>query len=236
LFGSSESASGKFKSANALYNEANYDSSFAIYESLIEEGNMSFELFFNAGNAAYQLDKNGKTILYFEKAKKLEPGNEDIQHNLLIAQKSLIDKTTVEGSSKASERIMGILSRSPNYWSWGTVLFCVVAFALFVLYKVSSTRRNKIIGFVLGIASLLLCLISLVLAIVQSNYIQTQDSGVIMNQSVTLLNAPTEDAESAFILHEGTKVELKSSANGWFEVIYSDGKIGWVNESDFELI
>lgn len=236
MLGSTEGPSDKFSSANDLYNEANYDSAFTLYESLITEGNLSFELFFNAGNAAYQLQKNGPTILYFEKAKKLDPGNVDIQHNLLIAHKSLIDKVDLEESSKASERIMAILSRSPNYWGWGAIVLCFASMALFTLYKISSTRRNKLIGFVLGLTSLILSLIVLVLAIVQTNYVQTHDSGVIMKQSVTLLNAPTEDAESAFILHEGTKAEVKSNANGWFEVIYSDGKIGWVNETEFELI
>jgi len=230
------SAAEQFKIGNSLYNQENYDSAFSYYETLIDEGNFSFELFFNAGNTAYQLHKTGKTVLYLEKAKKLSPTNEDVLHNLKLAYRTLVDKNIASDDSKASERIMSILSRSPNYWSWGAILMCVLGVVFLILYKMSTSKRNKVVGFILGISALVLSAICLTLSIVQFNYLENHSDGVIMNQSVTLRNAPNEESENAFILHEGTKVELKSISGDWFEVVYTDGKIGWVNTADIEVI
>ncbi|MBT4774206.1 MAG: tetratricopeptide repeat protein [Crocinitomicaceae bacterium] len=226
----------KFISANKLYNAGQYDTSLLNYEHLIEEGVFSFELYFNAGNAAYHLKKIGKSILYFEKAKKLDPSNEDVIHNLMLLNKLILDKNTAVNKSKAYDRMMSALSRSPNYWSWSAIFLSIISMVCFVLYQLSRSKRNQKIGFVLGSLSLVLSVFVLILAIVQFNYINTINSGVVLNPSVTLKIAPNNDTSSAFILHEGSKVELKSSVDDWYEVIYSDGKIGWLNKDELGLI
>lgn len=232
------SALGKsdFSSANELYNEESYDSALAIYEDLIDQGYFSMELYFNAGNTCYQLNEIGKAIVYFEKARKLDPDNKDIMHNLTLCNEQVIDKNPDSQTSRASERLLGILGRSPNYWSWSAILLSVTGFIFFTLYLLSKSRRNKLAGFLLGIVSLVLSLLTLILSIIQNQHINTVDSAVIMSQSATLKNSPSEESKNAFILHEGTKVELKSSSGDWYEVIYSDGKIGWIKADEIELI
>ena len=226
----------EFVSANVLYNNAQYDSSLRKYDQLIKEGVFSFELYFNAGNAAYQLREIGKSILYYEKAKKLNPSNKDVIHNLTLLNKLILDKTPSEIKSKAYDRIMSTLSRSPNYWSWSAIFLSLTSMACFILYKLSHSKRNQKIGFILGSFSLLLSVFVLILAVVQFNFINTMSNGIILSPSVTLKIAPNSSAESAFILHEGSKVELKSTSENWCEVIYSDGKIGWLNCEDLGLI
>ena len=225
-----------FISANQLYNAGDYDTSLLQYENLIEKGIFSFELYFNAGNAAYQVKKIGKSILYFEKAKKLDPSNGDVIHNLTLLNKLILDKNTAVNKSKAYDRIMSALSRSPNYWSWSAIFLSVISMVCFVLYQLSRSKRHQKIGFMLGSFSLVLSVFVLVLAVVQYNYFSTINSGVIIKPSVTLKIAPNSDESSAFILHEGSKVELKSSNKDWYEVIYSDGKIGWLNKDDIREI
>jgi len=233
---SSELRDERFIAANQLYNDSYYDSAFIEYEKIIDSGYFSFELFFNAGNAAYQTKNIGKSILYYEKAKKLDPSNSDVIHNLKLLNRLVLDKNPSAGKSKAYDRIMSVLSRSPDYWSWGAILMGFLGFAFLTLYKLSTGRRNKKIGFFLGVFSILLSVFSILLSTVQHNYIQTKRNGIVIDQSVTLKIAPDEESKTAFILHEGTKFELKSQVGDWLEVIYSDGKIGWILVSEVELI
>ena len=232
----SELPNAKFLEANELYNSNLYDSALTHYEELIDSGYISFELFFNAGNAAYQNKIVGKSILYYEKAKKLDPSNQDVIHNLQLLNRLVLDKNPSAEKSKAYDRIMSVLSRSPNYWSWGAILTIFIGFACLLLYKLSIGRRNKKIGFFLGVFSILLSVICILLATVQYNYMNTKSNGIVLGSSVSLKNAPNSDAKTAFILHEGAKFEVKAAVIDWYEVIYSDGKIGWIASDQVELI
>ncbi len=221
--------------ANELYNAAAYDSSLQLYEELLDQGYFSFTLFFNAGNAAYQTNQVGKAILYYEKARKLNPSDQDVSHNLALANKLTVDKGN-QTSDSATDRLLGLLARSPNYWSWATIVLATVAGILFCLYLISTSRRNKKLGFVMGCLVSLLSLVCLIFAAVQHASINEKNMAVIMSPSVTLKTAPNETAENAFILHEGSKVEIKSATDEWMEVIYNDGKIGWLPLNEVKVI
>ena len=47
---------------------------------------------------------------------------------------------------------------------------------------------------------------------------------------------PLEEGSDIFILHEGTKVEVLSSYDGWTEIMIADGNKGWVPADSVELI
>ncbi|NNF02683.1 MAG: tetratricopeptide repeat protein [Bacteroidia bacterium] len=80
-----------FQNANSLYQQARYDSSIVIYNSIIDQGMVSAELYFNLGNAHYKLQQFPQAILNYERAKKLSPSDEDIRHNLSLANSNTID-------------------------------------------------------------------------------------------------------------------------------------------------
>jgi hypothetical protein len=39
-----------------------------------------------------------------------------------------------------------------------------------------------------------------------------------------------------FILHEGTKVSIKSKLGDWNEIEMEDGNVGWMPSKDMEII
>ena len=49
-------------------------------------------------------------------------------------------------------------------------------------------------------------------------------------------SAPEKEGSDIFILHEGTKVEVLSSYDGWTEIMIADGNKGWVPADSVELI
>ena len=71
---------------NAAYNEGDFQKAISLYEQTLKMGQHSAALYFNLGNAYYRLNKVAESIYYFEKAKQLNPKDEDIQVNSAFAQ------------------------------------------------------------------------------------------------------------------------------------------------------
>ena len=77
---------------NALYKGGSYNKAIDEYKQLVDEGYSGVALFYNLGNSYYRIGKLGYAILYYEKALKLSPSDEDVQHNLNFAKLSTVDR------------------------------------------------------------------------------------------------------------------------------------------------
>ena len=56
------------------------------------------------------------------------------------------------------------------------------------------------------------------------------DHGIITKQVCNVKTEPNTKSKDAFVLHEGSKVELLLIENEWFKIKYSSNKIGWVKK------
>ena len=83
----SESIDSTFKKANDLYNKGDYEQAVQSFESIVNQGNESADLYFNIANCYYKLGKVAPSIYNYEKALLLNPDDEAIQTNLSFAQK-----------------------------------------------------------------------------------------------------------------------------------------------------
>ena len=94
LFTSVVSFATKNLQANAekAYSNKNYKESITAYETILNEGQVSYKLYYNLGNAYYKNNELGKAIYNYELANKLQPNNKDVKTNLRIANEKTIDK------------------------------------------------------------------------------------------------------------------------------------------------
>ena len=115
---------------NAAYEEGNYDQAMSLYRQIEESGMESAALYYNMGNTYYKMKSYPMAILYYEKALKLDPGNEDIRTNLEIANLAIVDKINVLPQSFIARWWNGLkTSLSADGWAWVSV----AAFALLLL-------------------------------------------------------------------------------------------------------
>src|SRR4030067_2160060 len=81
-----------FQKGNEHYLKGEYQETIRIFQSIVEKGYQGKSLYYNLGNAYFRIGKIGLAILYYEKAKKISPSDEDVNYNLAFANSKIADK------------------------------------------------------------------------------------------------------------------------------------------------
>ena len=227
-----------FIKGNALYNEGKFQDAISVYESILETKEHSAELYFNLANAYYKLNRIAPSIYYYEKALLLEPSDDDIKNNLAFAQNMTIDaieKVPEVGFSKFFNSIINKLSF--NDWAVLAVI-CVILFViLFLTYYFSYTTIRKRFSFVGSFTMLAVALIALFFAFQKQTIDNKNNPAIVFTQESDVKIEPNLGSESAFQLHEGTKVQvLESYDDTWSKIEISNGKNGWILTQDIKFL
>lgn len=128
-----------FQKGNEHYRNSKYDEALVCYKSILDANYESAELYYNLANVYYKLNKIGYAILYYEKALKLSPNDEDIKYNLSLAQLQTIDKINPLPKVwlwEIYENYLNIFHL--NTWAILTLLFLITAVAsglIFIFYQ-----------------------------------------------------------------------------------------------------
>ena len=83
------------KQANEAYQAKKYNEAVNLYLQIVNNGNEGAVLYYNLGNAYYKCKEPAKAVLWYERALRLSPNNEDIQHNIAFVNQSFVDKIDV---------------------------------------------------------------------------------------------------------------------------------------------
>ena len=78
--------------ANQAYTDSDFETALTLYDSVLNSGLESAVLHFNLGNTYFKLGDIPAAILHYEKAKKIDPTDEDVLYNLELANSRIIDK------------------------------------------------------------------------------------------------------------------------------------------------
>jgi len=223
--------------ANQSYSSADYATAVSAYESVIGSGYESAGIYFNLGNAYFKLGNIPAAILYYEKAGKMDPTDEDIRFNLDLANSRIIDK--MEPLPEFFLRTWWKSARdlfSSDQWAKigiaGFILLLVSA-ALFVISTMVFTRK---IMFWAGVFCFAIMSASLVFSYDGYREYSRQSSAIIFTPTITVKSSPNETSVDLFVIHEGTKVYITDMVEGWSEVRLANGNVGWVHTDDFRRI
>lgn len=226
-----------FEQANSLYNDGKYLEAIEQYESIIDNGKHSSELYFNLGNAHYKLNNIAPSIYYFEKAALINPNDKEIINNLSFAKNmtiDAIDNIPEVGFSRIIKNITNTFKF--DIWAWFSVALMMAFVLLFLSYYFSQATSQKRFTFIGSIMALLLCFVALVFAFNKYNLEQKNNPAIVFAQESQVKSEPNLRSLEAFKLHEGTKVQVVDAVDNWKKIKLSDGKIGWINSEDIKLL
>lgn len=231
------SAESLLDSANNSYAKANFQVAAKLYENIIDAGYHSPELFFNLGNAYFKMGQIGKSILNYERAKKLSPLDEDIAFNLNLANQQTIDKIEPLPKLFLQQWYENIKNaHSEKRWSMRSIV-CFALFLFFLAVFITSIKPiTRLLGFWLAAMCFCLSVISFIIAKDRYSDITSNNTVVILSSSAEIRNAPSETGTKLFILHEGAVVPAAETKGDWVKIKLSKEKVGWVKKSQIEFI
>ena len=224
-----------FDEAALHYEQQEYEMALNTYSQIEALGLFSSDLYYNIANCHYKLQQIGESVLYYEKALKLKPSDEDALFNLKLVQLQLVDKLAVVPMVFYQKWMETIKKRlSIDQWAKFGLFFLFLFGLFFVLFLFAKSYRLKKRAFTISICSFLISLSSLGLA--YYSYRTTTIEAVLMQANAYVKSAPSSQSEDLFILHEGTKIQVLEVFNDWSKIKLSDGMIGWVETYVMEEI
>ncbi len=223
--------------ANDAYKSEKYKLADSLYTEVLNNEGESSALYYNLGNAKYKQNEIAYAILNYERALKLDPKNEDAKFNLEMARAQTVDK--IESLEKFvltewNESIQN--GTSSNGWARWSIAAFIITLTLCGVYMFSPKVLFKKIAFFSGIITLLFCIISFCYARAQSNEKTENEYAIIVAPTVTGKSAPDDGGTDLFVLHEGTKVRVKSKLGKWMEIQMEDGNASWIKSEKAEII
>lgn len=219
---------------NEAYQKESFQEAISLYDSVQNMGYTSAALHYNLGNAYYKTGQLAPAILHYERALLLQPGDEDVLHNLELAREKTVDRfeTMPEPPLRKAYRSFVQLF-SPDMWAKIGLWILALIIPGLALYFFTTWRRT---GFVIALCALLLGLGSLGGAWAHEQYREAHRGAVVMSPSAYVKSGPAQSAEDVFILHEGTKVTVIETFESWHKISLPDGKRGWIQSKNLEVI
>jgi tetratricopeptide (TPR) repeat protein len=222
------------KQANQDYTKGNYEQAVSGYEKVINLGVEAPELYYNLGNAYYKQQKYTLAILNYERAKQLDPANDNINTNLELAKIHVVDKIDeVPVFFLARWYNSFVNTLSCDTWAVTSIVFFGLMLLSVGLFLFLNQGVAKKITFSLALISLLITVSGFIFTNSQRNRILSHQSAIVFTPTVTVRSEPDEKGKELFVLHEGTKISIIETVGEWSELKLANGNVGWVKNSDF---
>ena len=223
--------------ANKAYSDGLYTNAIDLYIQVMKEGYESPDLYYNIGNAYYKLNDFPSAILFYEKAKKLDPGNDDIDFNLKVANSKIADKIEPLPELFYKRWYRGLLNTlSVDAWAKTTIATFILFLFLGSVFFISRILFLRKLGFWMGIILFILFLCSFFLAYDSYRNINNHKEAIVFSPTVTVKSSPDENSIDLFVIHEGTKVQLIDNIGSWYEIRIANGSVGWLPVTTVEKI
>jgi len=223
--------------ANEAYAKNDFVTASELYENLLKANGQSAIVYYNLGNSYYKSNKVAQSILNYERALLLEPGNNDIRFNLEIARLKSVDKIEPINDFFLTDWFRSVQNlMSTDAWSsFSIVCFILLIICLF-LFFFSRLIFIKKLGFFIGVGLLACVIFGNCFAYNQKRKLSLRSEAIIFAPTTTIKSSPDISGTDLFILHEGTKVKVKTKLGGWNEIETADGNVGWIKSSEIEVI
>lgn len=215
-------ASGLYAEGNARYRSGDFDGARSRYLAAAETGAKDARLFYNLGNACFKSDRLGEAVLWYERALRLQPRDEDIVANLRFLRRVKRDQDP--------DADVDLIYR---LYLWPTLneLCAATSLGLLGLLAIACWRLWRRPGLSGQVVLVGLALSVLGTAIVTGARLQrdlTLTEAVVLADEGTARSGPDLAQTPVFVIHEGTKVVVERQEEGWLLVRLANGLGGWL--------
>lgn len=219
-----------FDKANQMYRNKMFDSAAGLYQQLMNDGYRSPDLYYNAGNAFYRINKIGWAVWCYRKALAMRT-DKNYQDNLKLAQRR-IESPILPPQPIFFIRwwrsLVGFLSL--NGWALTALIsFLIGMGVLFYRRLAQNARPFHVLRYSAWIISLLaLCLTAV-------NWMQAtyHYSGIVIKPDTWFR---PESKGPPIQIPEGTEVEFITKGQVQMVVKLPDGRVGQIEAAAFRKL
>lgn len=219
----------EFKMANQFYQEKDYDSAIRLYQSILNRGVESAPLYYNLGNAFFKRGELGYAVLNYIKARRLNPGDEDILHNLDFARQ--FSSVQMEGVTlnPINAFLVSIVDRYHlSRLAWIASLFFISVF-VFLIVRFGLGIISPVVRAGLTVALTLLIISSgLATFKYRSDYLTRR--AVIVAENSPVFTGPSEQSDIELEGAPGLIVEILAESNDYYNVLFENKRRGWIKK------
>lgn len=225
----------EFALGNQAYQQRDFSTALTQYHKIAAQGYQSDALFYNMGNAYYRLGQLGPAILYYEKARQLNPVEPKITHSLDIARsksKNQIPEVPEAFWTTAWRYLLWFFTLN-GFFRIGVGLFVIICLLLahWIWFRQETPWRRRVLVFLFPIAGL--CLAASIFASYREN---VHNFAVVQPKKTDILATPVVEAKSLRVLYEGLTVRILQREGAWFKVRLPNGLEGWIQKKDLAMI
>jgi tetratricopeptide (TPR) repeat protein len=227
-----------FRTAESLYRDGRYPEAAEQYEALLSQGIQDGHLCYNLGNAYFKSGRLGLAILHYERALRQMPGDEDSKANLEFARSLIADVVERPAMPAYIAWMVDLyLSLGPDLCAAllsMSFLLGGVAGAILLLGRPPHWRVPAV--YVLVFAAVLAAASSGILAGKLYSSASNRVEAIVLVASSDVRSGPGESNPQLTEIHEGLKVSVLVSREGWHQISMPNGITGWVREDHITVI
>jgi tetratricopeptide (TPR) repeat protein len=226
-----------YEQANSLYQQGKVAEARDLYESIVQNGYVSGDIYYNLGNAHYKTGNIAKAILSYERARRLMPSDEDLRHNLQLANLVITDRIEPAPRLFVWDYWDGmknmVSTRAATWLAYSVFVVLMLTWSMVVLAR---TYRLRKAGFLAGVVTglTLIGLLAVLFAKIADD--RRTDEAIVLASITTIKNSPDSKSSDAFVLHAGVKIQIIDSVSDWVKIRLADGKVGWMEKAAAERI
>lgn len=223
--------------ANAAYVDNDFHGAIALYRAIEAQGLVSAKLYYNLANAYFKQEQPAEAILYYRRALRLAPGDEDVRHNLSVAEART--KDTIERIPEffLTTWVRSLRSTmSATAWTVLSLVLLTATLLLGLFYLLAQRLTLRKAGFYGMLAAGLLFVAATSFAAGQRREQLDRSEAVVMAASAAVKSSPDRSATDLFVLHAGTTLRVTNRLDDWCEITIADGKKGWTEARNLETI
>ena len=223
--------------ADSMYTAERYQEAAQMYEQLLKRGE-SADIYYNLGNAYYRMDDITHAVLAYERALLLSPGDADVRFNLQMARSKTIDKIVPESEMFFVTWYRSLVHlMSVDAWARTAIVALLSAMLLILVYLFAQRIWLRKVGFFGGVLFFVVFLAANIFGFQLQQSLLHRTGAIIIRSAVPVKSTPSQNGTDLFILHEGTRVNIiDDTMKGWREIRVADGKSGWVEVKEIEVI
>lgn len=214
-----------FSDGVEAYDEKRYLDAEKAFLRLVDENMETAQVLYNLGNSYMRQDKIGLAMAAYLGARRLAPSNPEIKQNLIYAREKIGDNLDAQQPESAFD----VLTFWVHWVSARGLLWGSVVFWIFGLFLLAFLRLRGSVGSLrlvaLSSVGVSLCLLGA--SIVAQNSQETW--GAVIASEADVYSGRGTHNTIVFSLREGAPFCVEEEVNGWYQILLSDGKVGWIS-------